>query len=697
MNRPIVLLIVALTLPLAAAAQPAGSLPAFRSDAELRHFMSEMHFRPGRRTLPPPEPPCPPAAGDTADATAAVVRGRITNTMGRPEPDVPVRIQAVDACAATRADGSYRLSVPAARIRRGEVVQVRAARGGLNPEVRPVTLMAGREQVQDFQLGLELIHMEDVVLRGDPLPPEYVSSGQHAGVDEGGTVKEHGGHLLILRRGFLISVRAGGGGLERTSVAAAFGSGRGWYLTQDEMVISGDEVAVVGYSTALGGTEIRRFTIDGESAPRWRDTYLLRPRDGYGARLYAIRLAGTRLLAYAAVPARHADSIDGWMPALRRVRPPGGDEEPRRILPATRIHHPGQPLYRRDSPTLHTVTSCDLARPELECRSTAVLGPAGSALYVSPTALYVWTPGPDEGSMVYRLPLDGSAPAALRARGTPQDQFSFLESEDGHLNVLVRSPHLGEGGRPVLGLRLLRVPLRRFGDGRGAAPPAAYHALPEPGPAGPARFYNRFVGGYLLYGTSSTWWKLPGRDTLMAVRWTDGRVTPVPLTHAIDRIAPMGDHAVAVGSDTADLTFTGIRLDGVPRAVQPYVQRDARQGEALGERLFYGAEGPDRGVLAVPLRVHSRGRGVGEPVSVLFLRSEEASIQPLGQLNDDCVGRCTSSSRPGDARPIFFRGRLLALLRDEIVEGAVEGGGIRETRRVSLTPPAPPSVRATQP
>lgn len=693
MIRRIVLLTASLLLPLAVSAQPGDSLPAFRSDAELRHFLSELHVAPGRRTPPPPEPPCPPAAGDTVDSAAVVVQGRIINVMELPEPDVRVRIEAAGACATTGADGSYRLAIPAGRIPGGEAVQMRAARGGLNPEIRSVTLVAGREQTQDFRLGLEVIRMEDVMLPGDPAPPEYVSSGQHAEVDEGATIKRHGDHLLILKRGLLFTVRVGGGGLERVSITAAFGSGRGWNLTQDEMVVSGGEVVVAGYSAALGGTEIRRFTVGPEGAPRWRETYLLRPRDYRGSRHYAVRLFGTRLVTYAAVPARHADSIDGWMPALRRVRPPGGDDAARRTLPATRVHHPGQPLYRRDHPTLHTVTSCDLARPELECRSTAVLGPAGSALYVSPVALYVWTRGLDEASMVYRLPLDGSAPAALRARGTPQDQFSFLESEDGHLNVLVRSPHLDEGGRPVLGPRLLRVPLRRFGDGRGAAPPADYRALPEPGPAGPARFYNRFVGGYLLYGTSSTWWKLPGRDTLMAVRWTDGRVTPVPLTHAVDRIAPMGDHAVAVGSDTADMTFTGIRLDGAPHAMRPYVQRGARQGEALSERLVYFAEGPGRGVLAVPLRLHSRGRGVGEPVSLLFVRNENAAIHPLGQLNDDCTGSCMGS-RFDNPRPIFYQGRLLALLRDEIVEGAVEGGGIRETRRVSLTPP---SVRATQP
>jgi len=39
---------------------------------------------------------------------------------------------------------------------------------------------------------------------------------------------------------------------------------------------------------------------------------------------------------------------------------------------------------------------------------------------------------------VYRMPLDGSSPRRSAVAGAPIDQFSFLESEDGNLNVLVR-------------------------------------------------------------------------------------------------------------------------------------------------------------------------------------------------------------------------------------------------------------------
>ena len=86
---------------------------------------------------------------------------------------------------------------------------------------------------------------------------DSVTNVQHAGVDEGGIVKLHGEHLVVLRRGRLFTVRIGDGVLEPVSSADAFGPDidpRGaWY---DEMLISGNTIVVIGYSYARGGTEI---------------------------------------------------------------------------------------------------------------------------------------------------------------------------------------------------------------------------------------------------------------------------------------------------------------------------------------------------------------------------------------------------------------------------------------------------------
>lgn len=103
------------------------------------------------------------------------------------------------------------------------------------------------------------------------------------------------------------------------------------------------------------------------------------------------------------------------------------------------------------------------------------------------------------------MPLDGSAPSALRVSGGPVDQFSFLQSEDQHLNVLVRSQSKGDGMWAAEvsegDVALMRVPLWSFSDGSEAAPASSYRRLPRP--VG-YNFRNRFVGDHLLYGTANT-------------------------------------------------------------------------------------------------------------------------------------------------------------------------------------------------
>ena len=63
----------------------------------------------------------------------------------------------------------------------------------------------------------------------------------------------------------------------------------------------------------------------------------------------------------------------------------------KRIAPATRIYRTDDELDPYAGVALHTVSVCDLAKPELECESTAVMGPPGRVFYVSPNSVFVWT------------------------------------------------------------------------------------------------------------------------------------------------------------------------------------------------------------------------------------------------------------------------------------------------------------------
>src|SRR5205807_1753594 len=128
---------------------------------------------------------------------------------------------------------------------------------------------------------------------------ESVTNVQHAGVDEGGIVKVHGNHLVMLRRGRLFTVAIGDGALEPVSAVDAYApdvdpSGT-WY---DEMLISGDTIAVIGYSYDRGGTEVNLFQIDSAGNLSYKSTYHLRSNDYYSSRNYASRLIGSKLIFY---------------------------------------------------------------------------------------------------------------------------------------------------------------------------------------------------------------------------------------------------------------------------------------------------------------------------------------------------------------------------------------------------------------
>jgi hypothetical protein len=539
---------------------------------------------------------------------------------------------------------------------------------------------------------------------------ESVTNVQHAGVDEGGIVKLHGDHLVVLRRGRLFTVKVGDGALKPISTVDAFGPEidprSTWY---DEMLVSDDTIAVIGYSYERGGTEVGLFNIDGAGQIKYRSTYHLRSNDYYSSRNYASRLTGSKLIFYTPLyldPG--ADNPFESFPAVRKWHKGATAGEFRRIVAATNVYRPEQSIDSVYGLALHTVTVCDLANGGFECKATGVIGPAGRVFYVSPESVYVWVSDwarrgdlMRAASTLYRMPLDASAPSALGVSGSPIDQFSFLESADGHLNVLVRSDSGGEGmwGSEVAAgdVALMRVPLLSFSDGSEVAPPSSYRSLPKPEGY---TFQNRFVSDYLLYGTGSGWGEPEKANypILYAVRWASGPggdVHHLSLNHGVDRIEQMGDDAVVVGTDGKDLHFTSIRLGRYPAPVDRFTRKGASQGELRSHGFFYKPDGANSGTLGLPISVPGRPgyRHLFESsAAIIFLRNESLNFQEVGELaarperaiDDACRASCVDWY--GNARPLFVRGRVLALLGYEIVEGTIDDRRMRELRRVSYAP-----------
>ena len=550
-----------------------------------------------------------------------------------------------------------------------------------------------------------------MVAKAAPAPSaeaaESVTNVQTAGVDEGGIVKVHGKHLVMLRRGKLFTVQVGGNALQPVSSLDAYAPGSdpsgSWY---DEMLIDGDTLVVIGYSYSRGGTEIGLFDIDANGKLAYRATYHLRSNDYYSSRNYASRLIGSKLVFYSPLSLNlHRGDPFGGFPALRRWRPDAVPSDFKRIAPATRIYRTDEEPEAGFGLTLHTVTVCDLAQRDMRCEATAVMGPQGRVFYVSGESVFVWTTRRGRDSGVFRIPLDGSAPSALKVAGAPVDQFSFLESADGHLNVLLRAEGQGDamwdGARGRGDMALLRVPLTSFSDGRDSAPARRYQALPGGGGYG---LQNRYVGPYLLYGHPGN----PGRrkadqawprQPLYAVRWADaGSVQTLSLPHGVERIEALGNDAVVIGAQGKDLHFSSIGLGAQAAIAARYIRADAAQGESRSHGFFYKPHTASEGVIGLPILGADERPGSSRPAaSVLYLRNSGLTLTELGALaarpvqlsaaDDGCRASCVDWY--GNARPLFLQGRVFALLGYEVVEGALRDGKIREVRRISYAPIAP--------
>jgi len=168
----------------------------------------------------------------------------------------------------------------------------------------------------------------------------------------------------------------------------------------------------------------------------------------------------------------------------------------------------------------------------------------------------------------------------------------------------------------------------------------------------------------------------------------------------VDRIEQLGNDALVVGTDGNNLHFTAVRLGRSPELADEYVRKGASQGELRSQGFFYKPDGPNSGLLGLPISRAGRAgyaHLIEGSAAILFLRNDSLHFQEMGELgaspkvavNDGCRASCVDWY--GNARPLFLRGRYIALLGYELVEGTMDEGQIHEMRRVSY---APGSVQA---
>ncbi len=535
-----------------------------------------------------------------------------------------------------------------------------------------------------------------------------ITNTQIAGVDEGGIVKLSGDNLVILRRGRLFTVSLAGGGMRPVASIDAFPPGvvssGDWY---DEMLLSGDRVIVIGYSYNRGGTEVNRFRLGADGSLSFEDSTHFRSADYYSSRNYASRLIGTTLIYYAPTYLE-IDEDDPFqsLPAIRRWRP-DEDGEWQRIVAAPRLFVPRHLRTARDAniSVVHSVIRCDLASPQVDCTATSVFGSESRTFFVSRNAIYLWTADvwtddahnrPD--ALLYRIPFGADeVPQAVGVRGAPIDQFSFSPDPDRQaLNVLVQAD--GDGDRMWRAevsdgdLALLRLPMTAFGSGSREVPRDRYQPLPRPQGW---LLHNRFVGDHLLYG-----WE--DGEKVVVVPIARGAPVNIALPHGVSRLDIMGSDAIVVGANVRGLGFSTIALDADVRRADTFVLPAAREGEARSHAFFFRPDTPDgrSGLLGLPVtRQRSEGtRFLGNSAAIQFLTRADRRLADAGDLeargvamgngDDACVASCVDWY--GNARPIFWRGRVFALMGYEIVEGREQAGRISEAARIDFAPRADP-------
>lgn len=705
--------------PAAASAQPMGTLAAFRSSTALRRYLLSLRTPPEDRALPRP-PLCDArdsaAAADRSlwaglrRARTAVVTGRVRAESGAPIEGAAVSLACERVHARTDDAGGFRLVVPAFR-GGGRRLHVWARAIGYGMVRDSVELSPGDSSHREITMRQAAMGLSQVVVtatRGSDAA-ESITNTQHAGVDEGGIVKQHGDHLVILRRGRLFTVRVGDDTLRAVATVDAFPPDPerrgGWY---DELLIHGDRAVVVGYSYARDATEINLFRLDSAGTIRYEETHLLRSDDYYSSRNYASRVVEGRLVVY--TPLWLGDDGDplAQLPAHRRWRSPEDATPFTPLADPTRVHHVPGLLARGDPVAMHAVTSCDLRGDPFRCESRVVIGPPAEVVYVSPRAVHL-SMAPyrrrDAASprltLLARVPLDGTAPSGTSIEGSPIDQFSFREDDVGTLHVLLDKGANGawmwnaERRATSRALLLARVPLDAYGNGRRPLPSGAYRVLPDPGDGD---LHNRFVGEHLLYGTGAGWWNGPDRApdrTLVVVHLEGGVPAIFRMPFDIGRLEVMGRDAVVIGEDERDLHFTTVRLGATVRLGHRYVRRNASEAESRSHGFFYRPTGERTGIIGLPVAAAERDTWqqlFSGAAGVIFLRNDGEAFHEAGALHaspgeppeDDCIASCVDWY--GNARPIFLRGRAYALLGYELVEGSLGDVGVTEVRRVGFAP-----------
>lgn len=560
-----------------------------------------------------------------------------------------------------------------------------------------------------------------------------ITNVQTLGVDEGDIVKMIGRFLVVLQDGRLFVADTGRNArdlrlVDRANVYTRDDSDA-WY---DEILVHENRILVTGFSYEQEATEFTVFSLSPSGRLTREGAYYLSSNDYYDGDNYATRLVDGNLVIYTPLGDLESAGETRW-PLVRRWLREGEDgallTQGRSLFDAYDIYRPIQATYE---PTIHTISVCPLGSPragdELECRSTAMVGPRRREFYVSNDNIYLWlyhgreyprdeerecaenaetTFGYADEAALFQIDIRDGRPRAMFVRGMPNDQLG-LEESTGQFRALSVWWNFDCNNAPEeLPLRYFATPTSAFSTNPERAPESAFTPVPSAGGRG---LENRFTAGHLVYG---------GRDRWSSYAYDDadedpphGRIVAVPTSnpsaaqvieapHQIIRVESIGEDAVVTGYGAGSaLNVSIVDLSASPQIADTAVMAGRYETEGRSHAFNASIEENGSGLLGLPTGQAQwrSGRWVwdSESSDVSFLALDaNGGLATLGELvtakdgNVDPAYECDVSCVDwyGNSRPIFADGRIYALSGTELIEGRVAEGRIVELARLNLTTP----------
>lgn len=303
-------------------------------------------------------------------------------------------------------------------------------------------------------------------------------------------------------------------------------------------------------------------------------------------------------------------------------------------------------------------------------------------------------------ALVYRISLADGGLSVAAARGQPAKEMSLAVIGGNFHALAVWEPEscwlISSEPAP---LALTTITPARFGPRLTDAPASAYTSLPG---VGARTLENRFTGTMLVYGGRPDWRYDPPQPPLAeplpvvvvpVARPAAARI--VMVAHDVVRIERAGRDVLLTGySGREGLRLSLLDLEGPPRIASTLVLAGRFESEGLDDAVN-GRIGPDGGLIGVPTALEDRRPDLPQwqagDSDVSFVSVDAAGrLVPAGELlrrgtggnRDACARSCLDLFR--NAQPIFLDGRVFALIGSALVEGRYAQGRVRELRRLDI-------------